>query len=340
MVEIIRPIEPFQLTQEFGVNPEAYKKFGLKGHNGWDLRTKYPDTPQGHRNIFSSWLMKFYRSGVDPKGYGNFFETTCQLKSLWKLTYAHCLSIETFTTKQEGETMAISDNTGNSTGAHLHLTVKRIKIENGQHVTIDNNNGYFGAVNPQEFFDELRMYKTKGTTPKEGGDLMVQIEDNQFKDLVHGSTEWDKTVNEYKGGSDPKKTQFEEVAKVISGFKSETTASNNKVKELTDKAIVLEQEVTNQKEKVANVIDECQRTIKLKEAEINNLKQNSGGNDTLVGQLRSTIGVLEGKLRDEQIAHGKTKIELELARGTETKESFIISWANAIVNVFKKLTFK
>lgn len=340
MADIIRSIEPFELTQEFGVNKDNYKQFGLEGHNGWDFRTKFPDTPNGHRNILASWLYSFYRTGNDPKGYGLFLEVTCQLKSLWKLTFAHCKSIEAFQIKNEGEMLAISDNTGNSTGAHLHLTVKRIKIENNQHVTLDNNNGYFGAVNPQEFFDEVRLYKSKGLKPKEGGGLMVQIDDNQFKDLVHGSTEWDKIVNEYKGGADPKKTQYEEITKVVSGFKSETTASNNKVKELNDKIIVLEQEVINQKEKVANIVDECQRTIKLKEAEINNLKQTSGGNDTLVGQLRSTIGVLEGKLRDEQVSHGKTKIELELSKGYENKESFIISWFSAIANVLKKITFR
>lgn len=167
MSDIIRSIEPFELTQEFGVNEPAYRRFGLKGHNGWDFRTKFNDTPGGKRNILASWLSKFWKQGNEGNdGFGLYFEVIVQLKNTWKLTYAHCDSIFTFTEKKEGEVMAISDNTGNSTGSHLHLTTKKGKIVNGNFVVEDNNNGFFGAKNPQEFFDELREFKkTNPSTP-------------------------------------------------------------------------------------------------------------------------------------------------------------------------------
>jgi len=160
MADIIRPIEPFQLTQGFGGNYEAYKQFGLAGHNGWDLKTKVLDTPKGQRSILSSWLCRHYKTADQgSKGFGKYFEVIVQLNNTWKLTYAHCLSIEAFTTKHEGEPMAISDNTGNSTGAHLHLTVKKGTLITGVFQHDNPNNGYFGAVNPQLFFDELRAFK-------------------------------------------------------------------------------------------------------------------------------------------------------------------------------------
>ena len=181
MADIIRPIEPFELTQEFGVNPEAYKRFGLAGHNGWDFRTRWDDTPDGIRNILCSWRMNQYKIGDEGNdGYGRYFETVCQLYSTWKLTYGHCDSIEKFETRFEGETMAVSDNTGNSTGSHLHLTVKRIKVVNGVHQVLDYNNGFFGAVNPQEFFDELRKFKKEGavvTTPELPQKMEILIKD-------------------------------------------------------------------------------------------------------------------------------------------------------------------
>lgn len=160
MADITRPIEPFQLTQGFGENPASYARFGLKGHNGWDLKTKYPDTPQGFRYILSSWLSRFYSQGNEGNdGFGLYFEVIVQLKNTYKLTYAHCQSIESFQVKNEAETMAISDNTGNSTASHLHLTVKKGTLSNGKFTSFDNNNGYFGAINPQIFFDELREFK-------------------------------------------------------------------------------------------------------------------------------------------------------------------------------------
>src|SRR3990167_2596842 len=167
MSDIIRPIEPFQLTQGFGGNYEAYKKYGLKGHSGWDFKTKLDDTPKGFRYILASWLSKHYKTeDQGSKGFGKYFEVIVQLKNTWKLTYAHCKSIEAFTTKTEGEHMAISDSTGNSTGNHLHLTVKKGKLITGVFQHDNPNNGYFGAVNPQLFFDELRAFKKEATLNK------------------------------------------------------------------------------------------------------------------------------------------------------------------------------
>jgi hypothetical protein len=177
MADIIRPIEPFELTQEFGVNPKDYARFGLKGHNGWDLKTKWPDTPKGQRYILSPWKSQFYARGNEGNdGFGIYFETITVLKNIYKLTFAHCLSVESFTQRNEGEAMGISDNTGNSTASHLHLTVKRGKMNAGKFVSDNQNNGYFGAINPQEFFDELREFK-KGPI---GDDVLL----NKLKAII------------------------------------------------------------------------------------------------------------------------------------------------------------
>lgn len=180
MSDIVRPIEPFELTQGFGGNPAAYKRFGLKGHNGWDIRTKYPDTPKGQRYILSSWFSRFYGKGNEGNdGFGLYFETTIRLNNTYKLTFAHCFSIESFTERKEGEHMAISDNTGNSTGAHLHLTVKRGHFEGNKFVHDNANNGYLGAINPQEFFDELRKFKAVQPV---GDDVLI----NMIKTIIDG----------------------------------------------------------------------------------------------------------------------------------------------------------
>lgn len=180
MGDIVTPIVPFELTQGFGGNAAAYAKFGLAGHNGWDFKTKFNDTPKGQRYILASWLSKFYAKGDEGTGgYGKYFQVLVQLQNLYQLTYAHCFSIEAFKEKTEGDHMAISDNTGNSTGAHCHFTVKRGKVVNGVFQADNYNNGYFGAIEPQIFFDELR--KAKYPAPS-GDDVTL----NKIKAIIDG----------------------------------------------------------------------------------------------------------------------------------------------------------
>lgn len=214
--DIVRSIEPFHLTQGYGDNPALYAKFGLAGHNGWDLRTKWTEeyrddarkiiikaTPYGERPILASCYIQHYRTAVDPGGYGNFFEGVTQLYSTWKLTFGHCSEIYKWKEKNEGEHLAISGSTGNSTGDHLHLTVKRIKIVDGVHQVLGYSNGYFGAVNPQLFFDELRKWlKEKGKVPtivvKEDPMPLIQIEQEVFEKLRNNSESYDGVTDYFK----------------------------------------------------------------------------------------------------------------------------------------------
>lgn len=246
MSDIVRPIEPFYLTQGFGGNAAVYAKFGLAGHNGWDLRTKWTEeyrdearkiiikaTPYGERPILASCYIKHYRTAVDPGGYGNFFEGVTQLYSTWKLTFGHCSEIYNWSEKNEGEHMAISGNTGNSTADHLHLTVKRIKIVNGVHQVLNYSNGYFGAVNPQEFFDELRKWKNeKGEVPtvtvKENPMPTLQVETEVYEKLVRNSTGYDTLTDLFEL---PRNVSVDQVVNKINDLKNQAAGKDQAVKD-------------------------------------------------------------------------------------------------------------
>lgn len=295
MADIVRPIEPFELTQGFGENPASYAKFGLAGHNGWDFRTKFPDTPEGRRYILASWLMEFYRQGTDPTGYGLFFETVVRLKSIWKLTFGHCHSIEQFTTKNEGDHMAISDNTGNSTGSHLHLTCKRIKIENGVHVVQNYNNGYFGAVNPQEFFDELRAYKLAGGKPPETGGLMVQVDDKVYMTLIDKCNNRDQLYDYLGVPRDPVEATIDKPKAVIEGYKNLATG--------------LQRQLAEAQTKLQNKVDELLRVQQTADVSAKTLEARI---DALQEAEKAWIkekGVLEGLIEQHATAEGNAKIE-------------------------------
>ncbi|HCE31001.1 MAG: hypothetical protein UT54_C0003G0025 [Candidatus Daviesbacteria bacterium GW2011_GWB1_39_5] len=308
MADIIRSIEPFELTQGFGDNPQAYARFGLKGHNGWDLRTQYPDTPKGFRNILTSWLSKFYTQGNEGNdGFGLYFEVIVQLYNTYKLTYAHCNSIENFQTKNEGEAMGISDNTGNSTGSHLHLTVKRGSLQNGKFISDNYNNGYFGAIEPQEFYDELRQYKKeKGTTQNPEGCLVPNTLEwrQKYEEIVSSANKWAETLKILEITDDPNTTPPDRIKSTIAGYKSRETDLNNKLNEKQQQIDVANRELENRKEQVSRMEKGLLDKEKYYKSQIDALnKQIKNGSESLpLAQAR--IGVLEKELDEANKAKG------------------------------------
>lgn len=353
MADIIRPIEPFELTQGFGEHPEWYARFGLKGHNGWDLRTKFPDTPNGFRNILAPWLCKFYVQGNEGNdGYGLYFEVIIQLYNTWKLTLAHCNSIESFQTKNEGETMAISDNTGNSTGSHLHLTVKKGTLSNGKFTNFDNDNGYFGAVEPQIFFDELRKYKKEhGTTTTPEGCLVPNTPEwrQKYEVLVGGATKWAETLKILEISDDPSTTPSDKIKSVVAGYKSRETDLANKLMEKQKELDVANQEIKNREEQVSRLEKQVTDTEKYYKDLLNALKSDTKNLPKIVDEAQGRIKVLEGQLDEANKAKGRAlneaagyKSELEACRkgqpATPTKS--IINTAIAFLTDLVKGFFK
>ena len=53
-----------------------------------------------------------------------------------------------------GDLIGWCDNTGISNGTHLHFECKPVKKIDGKYVNIYQNNGYFGAVRPNRFWNK------------------------------------------------------------------------------------------------------------------------------------------------------------------------------------------
>lgn len=318
MADIVRPIEPFYLTQGFGDNPASYAKFGLAGHNGWDLRTKWTEeyrddarkiiikaTPTGKRPILASCYIQHYRTASDPGGYGNFFEGVTQLYSTWKLTFAHCSEIYKWKQKNEGEHMAISGSTGNSTADHLHLTVKRIKIVDGVHQVLGYSNGYFGAVNPQLFFDELRQWlKEKGEVPtvivKENPMPQMTIEVELFEKLRNNSESYDG-VTDFFGL--PRNVSGSQVIGKLNDLKNQAAGKDeavNTVREEERKKA--EQEVLKQ-------------TVLLKDKLLNDLKTITGLQVSTLDEAFVLIKALKDQSNNGNDQNGTTLESVLKAQG-------------------------
>ena len=139
------PLDKIYVTQGFGANPQIYAKYGMKGHDGIDLRTRFSDTPLAHRYVSAAADGVVEVERADKKGYG------------WHIRVRHpdgALTIYAHLSKfyvaqgqhvKAQQVLGLSGNTGDSTGAHLHFELRPAGWEGHK------GNGYAGAVDPKPF---------------------------------------------------------------------------------------------------------------------------------------------------------------------------------------------
>ena len=136
---ILSPVRgDFEITQGFGENPQVYKKFGLKSHNGQDLALPV-GTP-----LYSPIDGRILIKKEQPKGYGKYCYITEQYNGECReIILAHLDRFANWTDGdwiKAGDLVGWSGNTGFSTGPHLHWGLRR-RINGG---VKNYENGYFG----------------------------------------------------------------------------------------------------------------------------------------------------------------------------------------------------
>lgn len=126
-----------RVSQWFGSNPAWYKRFGLAGHNGVDYAC-----PVGS-DVLAMDDAVIVKVANDPQGYGLFVKTEGELT---EITYGHLSEtlVKAGDVVLRGKVLGQSGNTGNSTGPHLHVTLK---------IKGMRNPAYLGAVDPVPFRD-------------------------------------------------------------------------------------------------------------------------------------------------------------------------------------------
>lgn len=166
-MKLIYPLNlPFQVTQKFGENAVPfYKEMGMKGHNGIDYKVD-DGTPvyathdgtvvfAGHDNSSGLGIVIRTNEPFDYNGKPTHFKTI-----YWHLKEGSVL-VKVDQKVSTGQKIAEADNTGMSTGTHLHFGLKPIYQGENTYtwLNLEQNNGYFGAIDPLPFMT--------GQTPKE-----------------------------------------------------------------------------------------------------------------------------------------------------------------------------
>jgi murein DD-endopeptidase MepM/ murein hydrolase activator NlpD len=152
-IKLIVPVNG-PITQLFGGNPEIYKKWGFPGHNGMDYGIPN-GTPVGAAVAGTVAAVSF-----ENGGYGNFVKLSHKDGTkVFYTYYAHLASaaVSPGQKVKAGDVIGYSNNTGASTGPHLHFG---LKIEG-------ENPAYKGYVDPMSYFTAVTGETEETTTPSD-----------------------------------------------------------------------------------------------------------------------------------------------------------------------------
>ena len=128
-----------RISQYFGENPQIYQQWGYAGHNGIDF-----EIPNG-TPIMAAADGVVEKVGFELGGYGNFVKLAhMDGATKYNTYYAHLQSTSVSNGQQvkAGTVVGLSNNTGASTGPHLHFGVR---VEG-------RNPAFQGFLDPMTFF--------------------------------------------------------------------------------------------------------------------------------------------------------------------------------------------
>ena len=116
------PTEFRKVTQYFGVNPHNYSQFGLPGHDGLDIRA-----PKGSK-IYAVAPGRIKLVVRDPAGHNYGIHVRITHADGFETIYAHLEKalVKEGNRVQAGTVIGLANDTGNSFGSHLHITLKKI----------------------------------------------------------------------------------------------------------------------------------------------------------------------------------------------------------------------
>ena len=136
---MIRPDQgKYPITQYFGENPDIYVRFGLSGHNGWDI-----GCPTG-TILVASHDGKITEIANDIDGYGIYLKIENNIEGSL-LAHNKKTLVNLGQSVVQGQAVCVSDNTGFSTGSHSHWGYFRKPR--------DRTNGYNGYVDQRPYLD-------------------------------------------------------------------------------------------------------------------------------------------------------------------------------------------
>lgn len=225
------PLKTVHITQEWGVSPERYSRFGFKGHNGIDLRLHQGiGTP-----VYAPHDGVVKERRFDKDGYGNYLKIENEVEGS---VIAHLDSFAVNINKKvkEGDLVGYGGNTGWSTGPHLHWGYYRFPR--------NRQNGYGGTINQvpllrKDDADMSNQYKGLDLTNKESMKVAVDVWADVRDGKYVSKNEVEKLVKEHEDQLSKEKIK----QSASSAMLSKITPVFEALQSLVQREIVLKEDV-------------------------------------------------------------------------------------------------
>lgn len=227
----------YPLSQAFGLHPEWYAPFGMKGHNGIDYAV-----PVGTK-LYSAISGTVTEVALDKTGYGNYIKIE---NDECGILYGHMRELSKLavgTHVKAGDILGYSGNTGNSTGPHLHWSVFP-KPRN-------RNNGYAGYIDPfdkklVEWVDEYEQ----GTSTDTVAELRKALEE-----ITKNKDEWKTKARELESDVKELKKDLKDKESTIEKLKTLCADLEDKRNNLELGNMKVSQELSSIKIELENALE-------------------------------------------------------------------------------------
>jgi Peptidase family M23 len=118
---LLWPTDYAVVTQNFGANPQIYRRYALPGHEGIDFRALT------NTNVYACADGEVYEVHTGAKDHAYGIHIRIQHRDSFKTVYAHLARalVGKGDRVKAGQIIGRADSTGNSSASHLHLSLKR-----------------------------------------------------------------------------------------------------------------------------------------------------------------------------------------------------------------------
>lgn len=157
---------------------------------------------------------------------------------------------------------------------------------------------------------------------------------SNFDDIVHGSTQWDKTVTEYLPDTKPSEASFEALQRYVGGIKSTATSAQNTLTEVQKKLATTQSELDNRIEQVSRLKEEATQLEKTWNDRYTALKSSTRSGEAVEASYRGQLGVMQRRVDEAMKEKGaalntaaEAKAELKACQDNREKQVIgLVKW--------------